>query len=101
MGLYQNCVLPFLIHLAMSNGQLAEYRRRIISAARGRVLEVGIGSGLNLPFYGREVLNVYGIDPSTGLLSRAGRQDASKAVLTRGSAETIPFEQAAFDTVVT
>jgi Methyltransferase domain len=70
MGLYQDRVLPFLTHVAMSNRQLIEYRTRVVSAARGRVLEVGIGSGLNMPYYGNEVSSIYGIDPSTGLLSR-------------------------------
>ena len=55
MGLYRDCVLPLLIHGAMSNRALVDYRRRTISRAQGRVLEVGIGSGINLPLYGREV----------------------------------------------
>ncbi len=101
MGLYQDCVLPFLIHLSMSNRQLADYRRRTVSAARGRVLEIGIGSGLNLPLYPREVSSVYGIDPSAGLLRRAGGQDPKRAVLVEGSAEALPFDEGVFDTVVT
>src|SRR4051794_14242351 len=98
MGLYQDRVLPFLTHVAMSNRQLIEYRTRVVSAARGRVLEVGIGSGLNISYYGNEVSSIYGIDPSTGLLSRASRQEQGKAVLTGASAEAIPLEKAAFDT---
>jgi ubiquinone/menaquinone biosynthesis C-methylase UbiE len=101
MALYRDHVLPCLTHLAMSNRQLVEYRRRLVSQARGRVLEIGIGSGLNLPLYGDEVANVYGIDPSAGLLRQAAKQRTTKAALIEASAEVIPFDNAAFDTVVT
>ena len=51
MGFYQNQIIPFLIDLAMRQRNLAAYRNRVVSAAEGRVLEIGIGSGRNLPFY--------------------------------------------------
>lgn len=104
MGFYDERVLPHLLNLAMSNRDLAAYRRRVVPAARGRVLEVGIGSGLNLPFYGSDVEAVIGLDPSSPLLAMAGRQ-ASKApspvTMLRGSAEAIPLEDASVDTVLT
>jgi hypothetical protein len=85
----------------MSNRWLIEYRRQMVSQARGRVLEIGIGSGLNLPFYGRQVASVFGIDPSAALLRRAGRHPAVRAELVKASAEIIPFDHKVFDTVVT
>jgi hypothetical protein len=90
MALYHDHVLPCLTHLTMSNRWLIEYRRRMVSQARGRVLEIGIGSGLNLPFYGGQVASLYGIDPSAALLRRAGRHPAVRAELVEASAEIIP-----------
>src|SRR5258706_5137823 len=100
MSLYRNGVLPCLTHLAMSNRRLIEYRRRIVSQACGRVLEIGIGSGLNLPLYGGQVASVYGIDPSAALLRRASKQPAAaEAEIVDASAQIIPFDNDAFDTV--
>ena len=95
---YQEHILPSLIHLSMSNRWLRDYRQRTIAAARGRVLEVGIGSGINLPLYGRDVSSVCGIEPSAGLLRRAANQPtATLGEFIRGSAEAIPFEDEAFE----
>lgn len=104
MGFYQNRVLPRLVHLAMRNGELVPYRERTISAAEGRVLEVGIGSGLNLPFYGPQVREILGIDPSPQLLAmarQAGDRSSAPLTLLETSAETIPLDDASIDTVVT
>ncbi len=63
MGLYQDHVLPHLIHHSMGQRNLAAYRARVLQAAQGRVLEIGIGSGLNLPYYSTTVEQVIGLDP--------------------------------------
>ena len=55
----------------MKDKRVTELRRRVVPAARGRVLEIGIGSGLNLPLYGPEVSILFGIEPSPNLLARA------------------------------
>ena len=102
MGLYDRYILPHLLNLAMRNGQLAPYRQRIISRADGRVLEIGIGSGLNLPFYTAATTQVIGLDPHPKLVDMATRQVSSvPAKLLGGSAESIPLDTASVDTVVT
>lgn len=104
MSFYQDRILPCLIHLTMRQRNLVAYRQRVISAADGRVLEIGIGSGLNLPLYAGNTKHVIGLDPSPRLLQMAGRA-RSKALrpveLMEGSAEAIPLEDKSIDTVVT
>jgi hypothetical protein len=68
MTLYREHVLPWLIDLSMRQSRLAPYRSRVVSAASGRALEIGIGSGVNLPFYGNSVSQISGIEPSAKLL---------------------------------
>jgi ubiquinone/menaquinone biosynthesis C-methylase UbiE len=104
MGFYQDKILPFVIHLAMRQRNLAAYRGRVVPAAEGRVLEIGIGSGLNLPFYSQKVERVIGLDPSANLLSmarHAARRSLGPVEFVEGSAEAIPLEDRAVDTVVT
>ncbi|MGZ8202817.1 MAG: SAM-dependent methyltransferase, partial [Burkholderiales bacterium] len=62
MGFYQRYVLPRLIDLAMRDKEFARYRSRVVPQASGTVLEIGIGSGLNLPFYGPGVERLYALD---------------------------------------
>ncbi len=103
MGFYQDQIVPLLIDLAMRQKRLSEYRGRIVSAAEGRVLEIGIGSGLNLPFYGRGVQHVIGLDPSPKLLAmarRARRAQTQPVEFIESSAESIPLAAASIDTVV-
>ena len=101
MGLYQDRILPRLIDLAMRNERLEPYRQRAISQAEGRVLEIGAGSGLNLPFYPRGVTEILVLDPHPKLLALArGRQCGIRLTVLEASAETIPLEDATVDTVV-
>lgn len=104
MSFYGTCIVPHLVHLAMRNRRLLPYRERTISAAEGTVLEIGIGSGLNLPFYGGRVKEIIGLEPAPRLLSMA-RDQARRVSLPvkfiEGSAEAIPLEGNSIDTVVT
>lgn len=87
----------------MSTKEVARIRSHIIPAAHGRVLEVGIGAGFNLPFYSRAVQELRGVDPSSELLRTADKLAKSAPFpvgLILGSAEKIPLESESFDTVV-
>jgi ubiquinone/menaquinone biosynthesis C-methylase UbiE len=104
MGFYRRRIVPLLTELAMRQRVLLPVRERVVGAAEGRVLEVGVGSGLNLPLYRPCTRSVVAVEPSPPLLRRArGRAEAAAmpVELVEGSAEALPFADASVDTVVT
>lgn len=99
---YERYFLPKLLNMAMKAPALNAVRRQLVPLAKGRVLEIGIGSGLNLPYYDQSV-HVTGVDPSVELQQYA-REVANKAgvevdFLTTGG-EEIPADDNSFDSVV-
>lgn len=104
MGLYNTYVLPHLVGLSCGTDDVAEQRRRIVPRARGRVLEVGVGPGLNLPFYDRsQVELVWALEPSAGMRRKAARALAATDLDVRWldlPGEQIPLDDDSVDTVV-
>ncbi|PYT29458.1 MAG: SAM-dependent methyltransferase [Acidobacteria bacterium] len=102
MGLYAKFVLPRIIDLAMSNRKTRHLRAAWIPLACGEVLEVGIGSGLNLAFYSSEVRRVFGVDPSVELQRMARKRLGSIDVefLSQSAEEPLPLADGSIDTVV-
>ncbi len=104
MGMYAKYVLPRFIDLSMRNKETARVRADWVPRARGDVLEVGIGSGLNLPFYSAEVRRVYGVEPSAELQKMARKRMASQAAkvefLSQSAEDDLPLSDMSIDTVV-
>jgi ubiquinone/menaquinone biosynthesis C-methylase UbiE len=103
VGIYARRILPWLIDFGMRRKPLVRLREDAVAAARGQVLEIGIGSGLNLPFYRRDLEGLWGIDPSPELLAMARAQAAwvhFPVSLGEGRAEDLPLDDHAVDSVV-
>lgn len=103
-SLYERYVLPRLLCCACGAPAIHEQRARITPLARGRVLELGVGGGLNLAFYDpRTTTSVTGVDPSPELraIARDAPRPAGLSVeITAGEGERLPFADASFDTVL-
>jgi ubiquinone/menaquinone biosynthesis C-methylase UbiE len=103
MSLYSKYVLPRLIDASCRKKDVTELRQLVLPAAQGTVLEIGIGSALNLPHYSRDVAHLYGVEPSRELLQMARRKTDGAAfpvTLLNQTAEKIPLENHSVDTVV-
>jgi SAM-dependent methyltransferase len=103
-SLYERLILPRLLKCACSAPPIAKQREKVVPRAAGRVLELGIGMGLNLPFYDpAKVESVTGVDPAAELraIARAAPRDPRLTVAVEdGTAEDLPFAEASFDCVV-
>jgi ubiquinone/menaquinone biosynthesis C-methylase UbiE len=87
---------------ATEEAGLREMRRQVLAAARGRVLELGAGTGLNLDLYPEAVEELVLLEPDPHMAKQLGPKLAAsgrRATVTEDSAEKLPFEDASFDTV--
>ena len=102
MGMYQKYIFPKLLNFAMKAPALTKIRSSLLPIAEGKVLEIGIGSGLNLPFYNSDA-QITGVDPSTELQAYAqdiAREQGLKVEFLAQSGESIPVDNNSFDSVV-
>ena len=101
---YDRTVLPWFLNAACGSKPIMKQRAKVVPLAAGRVLELGIGSGLNLPFYDpATVTGVHGVDPSAELRAQAAsapRPAGLEVSVEDGVAEALPFEDGDFDSVV-
>jgi ubiquinone/menaquinone biosynthesis C-methylase UbiE len=101
---YDRHIMPRLITCCCSASTIAKQREKVVPRAAGKVLEIGVGGGLNLAFYDpRAVSELTGIDPSAELRQRASdapRPEGLNVDIREGAAEALPFEDASFDCIV-
>ena len=104
MGLYDKYILPKFLNCACGSKPINIQRQKVVPLAKGKVLDIGIGSGLNIPFYNSDKIDkVIGIDPSHELIDLAKElaNDSKASIeLVIGSAESIPYPDNFFDTVL-
>lgn len=104
MGLYSKYVLPSVVHFTCSMRPNMRQREKVVPLARGRVLEIGIGSGLNLPYYdARKVSKLWGLDPSpemTRIAERSARAVPFDVDFIGLPGEEIPLDNHSVDTIV-
>jgi SAM-dependent methyltransferase len=105
MGFYAKHVFPRILDLTAGSREFGEYRRRSLEPARGNTLEIGFGTGLNLPYYPQTVTRLTAIDSENMLEDRVENRVASCPFpVTRMRLDAqgrLPFEDHSFDTVVT
>jgi ubiquinone/menaquinone biosynthesis C-methylase UbiE len=103
MGLYGDQILPRAIDLALRGGEFARLRARVAAGLAGQVLEVGFGSGLNIPYYPASLERVQAVDPAA-----VGRKLATKRAAAcpvpidhiGTDAQTLPTDDASVDSVL-
>ena len=103
MGIYSRLIFPRLLDLSMSGRELSRYRQALLQSVEGAVLEIGFGTGLNVPHYGERVRSLTAIDPNEGMTAIATSRIQSARfdiTLKQASAEALPFEADTFDSVV-
>ena len=103
MGFYDDRILPRLINAACGGRDLQALRRRACAGLRGEVIEIGFGTGHNVPFYPPEVTRVTAIEPSDLSWQLAAGRVATATVPIRRSGldgESLLFEDATFDTAL-
>ncbi len=104
MSYYEDKILPHIIDKACSMGQIMKLRSQIVPLARGTVLEVGMGSAINLQYYNpRKVDLVYGLEPSEGMRRKAQANLSRSPVKVEWldlPGEKIPLANASVDTIL-
>jgi ubiquinone/menaquinone biosynthesis C-methylase UbiE len=103
MGVYADQVLPRAINLMLDNKEAQRHRKRITAELRGEVIEIGFGSGLNVPYYPEAVTKVYAIDPATvGRKLAAERVESSPVVIDYVGLDgaDLPLDSASVDAVL-
>jgi ubiquinone/menaquinone biosynthesis C-methylase UbiE len=103
MGFYSNLVIPYCIDLSMSGSNLRQYRQELLKDVSGEILEIGFGTGLNLPHYPEQVTKITTVEPNPGM-QKLARSRIEQSQITVDykilNGESLPMSNAIFDSVV-
>ena len=103
MGFYSRTIFPRLCEFAMNQPYVAAHRKELLASASGEILEIGFGTGLNLPHYPDHVRKITAVDPNPGMHRKVQSRiektglDVDKRLL---GSESLPFDNGTFDCVV-
>ncbi len=103
MGFYSKAIFPRLYDCLMDKPFWGKYRKEQLASVDGEILEIGVGTGLNLPHYPDHVKTITTADPNPGMSKKLQRRidetgiEVDKQII---SSESLPFEEGAFDCVV-
>jgi ubiquinone/menaquinone biosynthesis C-methylase UbiE len=103
VGFYSQLVIPRLCDLLLNRPLLAQHRRELLAHASGDVLEIGFGTGLNLPYYPAQVRKITTVDPNTGmhrLAQKRVKESGIKVDQRVLRSERLPFDDGTFDCAV-
>ncbi|WOD39169.1 class I SAM-dependent methyltransferase [Nodosilinea sp. E11] len=103
MGVYNERILPYLMDIAMADSILGDYRQTALAEVSGAVLEIGFGTGLNLPHYPDHVRQLVTVDPSPGVHRLAQKRIAASPIAVDHrmlGGEALPMGDRTFDSVV-
>ena len=101
MGFYSNVIFPRLYDWLIDTPHWAKYRTEQLAMVGGDILEIGIGTGLNLPYYPKNVRKITTVDPSPGMNKLLQRRIAATSIEVDQrilGGEAIPFDGETFDT---
>ncbi len=103
MGLYSKVIFPRLLDVVMSGQELATYRQELLADVQGKVLEIGFGTGLNLPYYSDKVEKITTIDANSGMNKLARKRIQASPLKVEHyvlNGESLPMENNTFDSIV-
>jgi ubiquinone/menaquinone biosynthesis C-methylase UbiE len=105
MGFYSKHIFPRFLDWSLGNATLAEHRLAALASLRGHVLEIGFGTGLNLPFFPRQVTSLTAIDSKQMLPKKVAKRIARARMPVESfqldASGRLPLDNQAFDGVVT
>ncbi len=103
LGFYSKVVFPRLLDLGMASDDFKQWRHQLLATVHGSVLEIGFGTGLNIPHYPSTVTQLVGLDANPGMNSIAQKRIQAApfpVTLTYQTAEALPFDDQSFDSIV-